>query len=234
LHSAQYVVQSAAEDGFFTQYLGLPRGAESLATSIPNFGAQVENVWRELRPATRNLVERAWQGSPGGMQLGRARAATYDARVDSELSRLLVALDDQAVQFAGAAKQQQSQEARRLANTCASLLMDQSQSAEVFEGLILRAHGRNDYAQMDGLTDALAKRLAPSEVCELARSYHVVVRALAQDVLTQAPAAVLVGLLQDPVDAEMGRMALERQANEYASEEARLLLTDLELAGLDI
>lgn len=203
-----------------------------MATSIPNFGAQVENVWRELRPTTRNLVERAWQGS-SGIPRGRTSMATYDARVDSELSRLLVALDDQAVEFAGAAQQQEFQEARRLANTCASLLMHQTQSAEVFAGLILRAHARNDYAQMDGVTDALAKRLAPSEVCELARSSHVVVRALAQDVLTQAPAAVLVGLLQDPVDAEMGRMALERQANEYASEEARLLLCDLELTGLD-
>ena len=79
----------------------------------------------------------------------------------------------------------------------------------------------------------LAERLAPSEVCELARSNNVVVRALAQEALTQMPAPLLKALLHDPVDAAVARMALERQATEYASEEAQQALREFEDFGAE-
>jgi hypothetical protein len=115
-----------------------------------------------------------------------------------------------------------------LADACASVLSQQTQSAEVFAQLIKRAHQRNDYARVDALAGVMSRRLAPSEVCELARSNNVVVRALAQEALTQMPASRLLALLRDPVDALVARHALERQATEYASEEAYRALREFE------
>lgn len=195
---------------------------------IEDFGARVENVWRDLRLTTRALVERACQSPAGPAQPSGTRIVPYDARADSELSQLVNALDEQAGENAGFAGTERSRKARRMADTCASLLMQQTQSAEVFTQLILRAHAHKDYARFDELADSLAKRLAPSEVCELARSNNVVVRALAQEVLTQAPPLMLAALSRDPVDASVARMALARQAQEYGSETARQVLSELE------
>jgi len=60
------------------------------------------------------------------------------------------------------------------------------------------------------------------------RQPDVVVRVLAQEALAQAPTAVLIALLADPVDAEIARNALERQAAEYGSEEARQIVNVLD------
>jgi hypothetical protein len=103
----------------------------------------------------------------------------------------------------------------------------------VFAQLIQRAHERNDYARVDALAGVLAQRLAPTEVCELARSPNVVVRALAHEALAQMPATLLVMLLRDPVDAAVARYALQRQATEYNSEEARQALQELDDFGLE-
>ena len=108
------------------------------------------------------------------------------------------------------------------------MLTQQTQSAEVFAQLIQRAHARKDYARIDRLADAMAKRLAPSELCEMARSNNAVVRALAQEALTQMPATLLTSLLGDPVDSAIARLALERQAGEFASEEAKRALREFE------
>jgi hypothetical protein len=195
---------------------------------IDDLGPRVENTWKDLRPTTRSLVEKAWHAIPGTVAVPLKNAtATYDARADSELSRLLAALDEQAGDR-GLANDERARKARRMADTCASLLMEQTQSAEVFAQLILRAHAHKDYSRVDALTDALAKRLAPSEVCELARSSNVVVRALAQEVLTQTPPSTLAALSRDPVDAVEARLALVRQAQEYGSEAARRILSELE------
>ena len=72
--------------------------------------------------------------------------------------------------------------------------------------------------------------IPPSEICELARSSDAVVRALAQEALAQAPTALLIGLLADPVDSDTARDALERQAAEYGSEDARRVVQILEQA----
>ena len=201
---------------------------------IQDFGARVENVWRDLRLSTRALVERACQSTAGPAQPSATRIVPYDARADSELSQLVNALDEQAGENGGSAGAERSRNARRMADTCASLLMQQTQSAEIFTQLILRAHAHGDYARIDELADVLAKRLAPTEVCELARSNNMVVRALAQEVLTQAPPLMLAALLRDPVDASVARMTLMRQAQEYGSETARQVLTDLELEGFTL
>ena len=194
---------------------------------IEEFGPRVASVWNHLRTTTRNLVERAWKSSAGGSVMQIPQSAPYDPRADHELSQLLAALDEHTVQ-PGLPAGDASREARRLADACASVLTQQTQSAEVFAQLIQRAHRRKDYARVDALAGMLSERLAPSEVCELARSNNVVVRALAHEALTQMPASLLMALLRDPVDATVARHALERQATEYASEEAYRVLREFE------
>src|SRR6266496_4083411 len=98
----------------------------------------------------------------------------------------------------------------RLADACATVLAQQTQSAEVFAQLIQRAHERKDYGRVDELAGILPERLAPTEICELARSNSVVVRALAHEALTQMPSRLLAALLRDPVDASMAHIALQR------------------------
>ncbi len=194
---------------------------------IEEFGPRVASVWNHLRTTTRNLVERAWKSPGGGSVMQIPQSTPYDPRSDHELSQLLAALDEHTIE-ARLPASDASREARRLADACASVLTQQTQSAEVFAQLILRAHQRNDYARVDALAGMLSERLAPSEVCELARANNVVVRALAQEALTQMPASLLAVLLRDPVDALVARHALERQATEYASEEAYRALRDFE------
>ncbi|HMJ25501.1 MAG TPA: hypothetical protein VK475_06715 [Pyrinomonadaceae bacterium] len=194
---------------------------------IEEFGPRVASVWNHLRTTTRNLVERAWKSSAGGSVMQVPQSTPYDPRADHELSQLLAALDEHTIEL-GSPASDGAREALRLADACAGLLSQQTQSAEVFSQLIKRAHHRNDYARVDALAGIMSRRLAPSEVCELARSNNVVVRALAQEALTQMPASLLMALLRDPVDALVARHALERQATEYASEEAYRALREFE------
>lgn len=193
---------------------------------MEQFGPRVLSVWRDLRPTTRNLVQRVWQ-SPGVSTPRNASSGPYDPRADSELSRLLFALDERASE-PGQKDDEPAERARGLADTCARMLTQQTQSAEVFAQLIQRAHTQKQYARIDELADAMARRLAPSEVCELARANNVVVRSLAHEALTQMPSPVLMALLGDPVDSAVARFALERQAGEYASEEAQRALREFD------
>ncbi|PYS25883.1 MAG: hypothetical protein DMF72_00340 [Acidobacteria bacterium] len=200
---------------------------------IEEFGPRVASVWNHLRTATRNLVEKAWQSSGSGAAARIAQAAPYDPRADQELSQLLSALDDSAEQTDAEPNREAAKRAQSLADACANLLSQQTQSAEVFARLIERAHQRKDYAQVDGLAALLPDRLAPSELCDLARANNVVVRALAQEALTQMPIKLLVALLRDPVDSVVARQALERQAYEFGSADAQRILKDFDEFGID-
>lgn len=193
---------------------------------IEDFGGRLASVWSELRPATRGLVEHALQNSSPAP----ARSAPYDARADHELSRLLTALDEQAHEGDNS-ETDKGKQLRHIANTCAAVLQEKTRSAEVFTQLVRRADKQHDYKRIDALADALA-RFAPSEVCELARSPEVVVRALSSEALAQMPTSVLIGLLSDPVDAEIAREALRRQADDYGSEEARQIVGALDQMNL--
>ena len=198
--------------------------------TIEDFGPRVTSVWNGLRPATRNLVERVWRSPSSGATREVAKAAPYDPRSDRELSQLLAALDERA-SAASASDDEPSRRARRLADACANMLTQQTQSAEVFSQLVQRAHARQQYAVIDELANAMSARLAPSELCELARSSNVVVRALAHEVLSQVPTSLLHALLQDPIDAEVARFVLERQAHEFGMEEAKRVLQEFEEFG---
>jgi hypothetical protein len=202
---------------------------------VEDFGARVASVWEGLRATTRSLVERALQapGSVGGGATTTGGSLSYDPRADWELSRLLAALDERAEEADTASLNvEQANGLRRMAETCAAMLQNQTQSAEVFAQLVMRAHRQHDFARIDSLADVLGARFAPSEICELARSPFPVARALAQEALAQAPTSVLISLLGDPVDLEIARDALERQAIEYGSEEARRIVYMLEQTDL--
>ncbi len=193
---------------------------------IDGFGDRIATVWSELRPATRGLVERALQAAAAGAPA--TRNSQYDARADLELSRFLAALDDRVAEKTATLDAETAGKLKSVADTCASVLQEQTESAEVFAQLVRRAEVQKDYKRIDRLADALTSRFPPSEICELARSEDVIVRELANEALACCPVAVLSVLLNDPVDAETARSALRRQVAEYGSEDARRLLTALD------
>ena len=191
-----------------------------------DFGARIATVWSELRPATRGLVQRALQAPVTGSPA--TRNFQYDARADLELSRFLAALDDRAAEKALDAEK--GGKLKSIADTCAAVLLEKTESAEVFTQLVRRAQAQRDYNRIDTLADALTSRFPPSEICELARSEDKVVRELANEALARCPISVLYSLLNDPVDSETARSALRRQVVEYGSEEARQLVNALDQA----
>ena len=186
-----------------------------LPLSIDDFGTRIATVWSELRPATRGLIERALQAASNGTQT--PRNFQYDARADLELSRFLDALDAE-----------KNGKLKSIADTCAAVLLEKTESAEVFAQLVRRAELQRDYRRIDTLADALTARFPPSEICELARSEDTIVRELANEALARCPVSMLTALLSDPVDAETARAALRRQVVEYGSEEARQIINALD------
>ena len=200
-----------------------------MSLTIEDFGGRLASVWSELRPTTRGLVERALQtpsGAPIPTRNTNIANAPYDARADNELSRLLTALDERARETDASLEAEKESQLRHMADTCAAVLQEKTRSAEVFAQLVRRADDQRDYARIDMLADALAG-FAPSEICELARSQDVVVKALANETLAQFPTSALIALLGDPVDSEIARDALRRQAVDYGSEEARQIVNAL-------
>jgi len=197
-----------------------------LPLSIDDFGTRIASAWSELRPATRGLVERALQAASTGTQT--PRNFQYDARADLELSRFLAALDDRAAQKTDALDAEKNGKLKSIADTCAAVLLEKTESAEVFAQLVHRAEVQRDYRRIDILADALTARFPPSEICELARSEDTVVRELANEALARCPVSVLTALLNDPVDADTARAALRRQVIEYGSEDARQIINALD------
>lgn len=192
---------------------------------IDDFGSRIASAWSELRPATRGLVERALQGTTPATPNFH-----YDARADIELSRFLAALDDRAAEKNDALDPEKGGKLKSFADTCAAVLLEKTESAEVFTQLVRRAQIQRDYRRIDILADALTSRFPPSEICELARSEDNVVRELANEALARCPVSVLATLLSDPVDADTARAALRRQIVEYGSEEARQIVNALDQA----
>ena len=190
------------------------------------FGARIATVWSELRPSTRGLVERALRAPAHSGQA--TRNFQYDARADIELSRFLAALDERAAEKSEALDAETGGRLKSIAETCATVLQEKTESAEVFAQLVRRASNHRDYKRIDRLADALNTRFPPSEICELARSGDTIARELANEALARCPISILTGLLADPVDADTARAALRRQVVEYGSEEARQIVTALD------
>src|SRR5215204_2121789 len=194
--------------------------------TIDDFGSRIATVWSQLRPATRGLVERALQSTATGSQT--SRNFQYDVRADLELSRFLAALDDRAAEKTNVLDAEKNGKLKSIADTCAAVLLEKTESAEVFAQLVRRAESQRDYRRIDTLADTLTARFPASEICELARSEDTIARELANEALARCPVSMLAALLNDPVDAETARAALRRQIVEYGSEEARQLVNALD------
>jgi hypothetical protein len=203
---------------------------------IEDFGARIVSVWEGLRPATRKLVVGALQSSPNYSNPPSRPASglrDYDARADWELSRLLSALDERATEKGSGLSPEQVAELRRMADACAAVLQAQTQSAEVFSQLVDRAMRANNYKLVDQLADVLNQRFSPGEMCELVRSPNPVVRALAHEALVQLPLNALISILDDPLDTDIARDTIARQAYEFGSEDARQFMAVLEQESAD-
>lgn len=196
--------------------------------TIKDFGARVADVWAGLRPVTRRMVVGALLQTPVTANSGVGKKFFYDAHSDWELSRLLTALDDRSSDAEAKENLTNLRELRRMADATARVLEAQTESAEIFIQLVERALLRYDYRRVDMLADALTERFSAGEVCEIVRqAEHAPVRALAFEALAQIPVSKLLPLVDDPLYSEIVRIALEQQAFEFESEEARMLLEQL-------
>jgi len=197
--------------------------------TIKDFGTRVADVWEGLRPGTRRMVVGAMlQQTPSTNNSVAGQKFYYDAQSDWELSRLLTALDDRAADAEARKNPTNFRELRRVADATARVLEAQTESAEIFIQLVERSLLRYDYARVDMLADALTARFSAAEVCEIVRqAEHAPVRALAFEALAQIPVSRLYPLIDDPLYADIVRIALEQQAFEFESDEARMLLEQL-------
>ena len=132
---------------------------------MEDFGGRLASVWSELTSGHARI------GGACTAELttsARTQECPYDARADHELSRLLTALDERALE-ADNLEAEKGNQLRHIADTCAAVLQEKTRSAEVFTQLVRRADKQRDYKRVDALADALTG-FAPSEICELARS----------------------------------------------------------------
>lgn len=198
----------------------------SFEMTIKDFGARVESVWQDLRPVTKKMLV-------GAIETGSAktnRTFSYDAHADWELSRLLTALDEQANSTDVKKDAETLREIKQFSNTCAKVLEAKTASAEVFIQLAKRAIARNDYKKLDELADILMNRFPAGEIAEVVRQTDMAqIRAVAYETLSMLPTSAIVTLLDDSIYTEIAVNALEQQAFEYESEEARDVLEQLNL-----
>ncbi len=187
-----------------------------------NFGEQVETIWKDLRPMTRKMLVKALKTNL------KKQTFSYDAHSDWELSTLLNALDLEVQQKDP--KQNNALQLRNMAEICASVLESQTESAEVFIQLAKRALARNDFAKIDVLADVLFERFSAGESAEVIRQTNLPqIRAIAFETLAVLPVTLITPLLEDPLYFEIACTVLEQQAVEFDSDEARLVLEQLEV-----
>lgn len=195
--------------------------------TIKDFGAQVADAWEGLRPRTRRLVVGALQQTSASTAAVN-QTFSYDAHADWELSRLLTALDRRASETEAKKSPQNLRELRRVADATARVLEAQTESAEIFIQLVERALKRYDYARVDALAASLNERFSAGEICEIVRqAEHAPVRALAFEALSLVPITQFIPLVDDPLYGDIVRAALEQQALEYGSDDAKLMLEHL-------
>jgi hypothetical protein len=196
---------------------------------IKDFGARVVSVWEGLRPLTKKMLVGALQATVSNPSNTPRQKFSYDAHADWELSRLLSALDDQTKDAEIKNDAQKLREIRSLADACALVLQERSESAEVFVQLAERTLLRHDYKKIDVLADILAKRFSVGEIAEIIRQTELPqIRAIAFETLALLPSAALVTLLDDPVYHEIAHLALEQQAFEFDNEEAQQILEQMD------
>lgn len=192
---------------------------------IKNYGKQVETIWKDLRPITKEMLVRAMKTN----KFANKQKYSYDAHADWELSSLLDALDKQVNDSKSIKDANQINEINHLADICAIVLESQTESAEVFIQLAKRALARNDFHKIDKLADALFDRFSAGEIAEIVRQTNLAqIRAIGYETLAVFPATLIEPLLDDPLYFEIACNVLEQQAIEFESDEARNILEQLE------
>ena len=189
---------------------------------IKDLGSAVVSVWDGLRPVTKKMLVGALQSSGSNPTTNPTQKFSYDAHADWEVSRLLLALDEQSRKPSISKNPEKLGGIKELAETCVRVLEAQSGSAEVFIQLAERAIKKHDYNKLDRLSDRLFERFSAGEIAEIVRQTDMPqIRAIAYETLALLPVATLVPLLDDPLYTDIGASALEQKAFEYDSEEAR-------------
>jgi len=202
--------------------------------TIKDFGARVESVWEGLRPMTKKMLVGVMQASVENLPAVKAQKFSYDAHADWELSRLLSALDEQTKDPQVKKNAEKLFEIKQLADTCASVLQTQTESAEVFIQLAERILQRNDFNKLDRLADILTKRFSVGEIAEIIRQSEMAqIRALAYEALTVMPIPSLLPLLDDSLYFEIVRNAIEQQAFEFGDTDAQQVLEQIEFDELE-
>ncbi len=202
--------------------------------TIKDFGARVVSVWEGLRPMTKKMLARALAASSNTQTATPTQKLSYDAHADWELSRLLSALDEQTRDAEIKKDAGKLREIKSLADACAAVLQEKTESAEIFIQLAERALSRHDYKKIDALADILARRFSVGEIAEIIRQTELAqIRAVAFETLAMLPAASLVTLLDDPIYHEIAHLALEQQAFEFDNEEAQQILEQMEFDETD-
>ena len=200
---------------------------------IKDFCARVESVWKDLRPVTKKMIVGALQASSENTPTVQTKKFSYDTQSDWELSRLLFALDEQVLEAKLNNDGEKLAEIRQLANTLVIVLEAKTESAEVFIQLSERFLQKNLFQRFDKFADALNERFSAGEIAEIIRQTDLAqIRAVAFETLSLMPTSFVVPLLDDPLYYGIARNALEQQAIEYESEEAREILEQIEF-GID-
>ncbi len=200
---------------------------------IKDFGARVESVWENLRPVTKKMIVGALQASGANTPTVQTQKFSYDMQSDWELSRLLTALDEQVLEAKVNNDAEKLAEIRQLANTLVIVLEAKTESAEVFIQLSERFLQNNNFQRFDKFADALSERFSAGEIAEIIRQTDLAqIRAVAFETLSLMPTSFILPLLDDSLYFGIARNALEQQAFEYESEEAREVLEQIEF-GID-
>ena len=187
-----------------------------------NFGTRVENVWKDLRPITKEFLV----GVLKTKKNPKKQNVSYDAHSDWELSRLLGALDESSDKERNSAD---VKEMNRLADICVSVLEDKTVSAEIFIQLAKRALKRNDFSKIDKLADVLHARFPASEIIEIVRQTDVAqISAISYETLAIMPVSSIVPHIKDPLYFEIACNVLDQQANEFQNPEAKQVLARLD------
>lgn len=196
---------------------------------IKDFGARVESVWQGLRPMTKKMIVGALQSGSAINPTTPTQKFSYDTQSDWELSRLLTALDEQSKTTEILENPERLSEIKKMTETIVRVLEAQTESAEVFIQLAERILKKNDFNNFDRLSDALAERFSAGEIAEIIRQTEMPqIRAVAYETLSLMPTSALLTIIEDPIYAEIALAALEQQAFEYESEEARTVLEQIE------
>jgi hypothetical protein len=201
--------------------------------TIKNFGARVVSVWEGLRPMTKKMLVGALAASGANPANPQTQKFSYDVHAEWELSRLLSAPDEQAKDAEVRRDARKLSEIKQLARRAQSFANANRVSRSIIQ-LAERAVQRNDFENLDLLTDVLAQRFSAGEIAEIVRQTELAqIRAVAYETLAMTPTVHLLPLLDDSLYFEIARNAIEQQAFEFDNEDAQQILEQLEANDLN-